>query len=209
MTLPSHVPNHALHFTIGDINDWSGIKRAGNAMSMAQIASVNVWSAMLSAEHFEKQQFKNPCFASSGSIDAGLETPPSTSDDDDVQVQALADLSLNGEKDENNQSLAPLFPQAQFPDIPAVMGLAIGSNTVTWDGTDVKWGKELMAATFGTDLGWKATLTYMGLSSEENIDVVEIANVEEQVDEVVKAERKEVDSKHVEKVVVEELIVSA
>jgi len=209
MTLPSHVPNHASHFTIGDINDWSGIKRAGNAMSMAQIASVNVWSAMLSVEHSEKQQFGRSSSPLSESVEAGSETPSSTSDDDNVQVKALADLSVDGGKDENNQSFAPLFPQAQFPDIPAVMGLAIGSNTVTWDGTDVKWGKELMAATFGADLGWKATLRYMGLSLEEKVEAVKIASVEEQVDEGMKAERKEVDSKHVEKIMVEELLVSA
>lgn len=202
MTLPSHIPNHASHFTIGDINDWSGIKRAGNAMSMAQIANVNVWSAMLSAEHSEKQQFKRSSCPS-------FKTSPGTSDDEVVQIKALAGLSLDGKNDEDNEKIAPLFPQAQFPNIPAVMGLAIGSNTVTWDGTDVKWGKDVMAASFGTDLGWKATLRYMGLSSEENVEAVEVANVEEQVDEVVKAERKEVDSKHVERVIVEELVASA
>ena len=57
--------------------------------------------------------------------------------------------------------------------------------------------------------GWKATLAYLGLSSEGDVEVVGVAKVDEKVDEVVKAEEKEVDSKHVETVKVEEVAVGS
>ncbi|KAL1962971.1 hypothetical protein VTN77DRAFT_8817 [Rasamsonia byssochlamydoides] len=36
------IPNNHIHFAVGDIADWSGIKRVGRALSMGQCAAVNI-----------------------------------------------------------------------------------------------------------------------------------------------------------------------
>lgn len=36
------IPNNHVHFAVGDIADWSGIKRVGRALSMGQCAAVNI-----------------------------------------------------------------------------------------------------------------------------------------------------------------------
>ena len=42
-----------------------------------------------------------------------------------------------------------------FPEVPPMMVLAVGSQAI-WYGPKVgmKWGKEVMKETFGSDLGW-------------------------------------------------------
>jgi len=36
------IPNSSVHFAVGDIAEWSGIKRVGRALSMGQCAAVNI-----------------------------------------------------------------------------------------------------------------------------------------------------------------------
>lgn len=115
MTLPASVPNHTSHFTIGDIDAWSGIKRAGNAMSMAQIASVNIWSAMLCHEHSEKNHLRRSCF---GSLDEPIRDStilPSTPVENDAPLEALAELSMNRDTGGDKQELTSLRSPVQFP----------------------------------------------------------------------------------------------
>lgn len=50
LNFPADSPNSEAHTAIGDICAWSGIKRAGGAMYMGQIAAVNIWSRILKAE---------------------------------------------------------------------------------------------------------------------------------------------------------------
>lgn len=102
MNLSTETPNANRHFAVGDVAEWSGIRRAGAAMAMARIAATNVFATLLSDE-------------SPGSDHAF----------------------------------------AAFPHVPPMMGLAVASQTVTYGPKQgVKWGKELMEQTFGTDLGW-------------------------------------------------------
>ncbi|KAJ4356490.1 uncharacterized protein N0V89_004524 [Didymosphaeria variabile] len=45
------IPNAASHFGVGDVVQWSGIKRAGSAMVMGQTAAVNIYAAILNSEN--------------------------------------------------------------------------------------------------------------------------------------------------------------
>ncbi|KAI0199732.1 FAD/NAD(P)-binding domain-containing protein [Astrocystis sublimbata] len=47
MQLPTGVPNADLHFAIGDIIHWSGIKRCGGALHQGKMAGVNIHQIML------------------------------------------------------------------------------------------------------------------------------------------------------------------
>jgi len=44
------IPNAASHFAVGDVVEWSGIKRAGGAMVMGQLAACNVYASILNSE---------------------------------------------------------------------------------------------------------------------------------------------------------------
>ncbi|KAJ5266510.1 hypothetical protein N7478_009318 [Penicillium angulare] len=52
------VPNAEHHFAIGDLADWSGIKRCGGAMHMGQYAAQNIHQHMLAECTGEKPEFK-------------------------------------------------------------------------------------------------------------------------------------------------------
>lgn len=103
LNLPAGIPNNTSHFAVGDIVAWSGIKRAGAAMFMGQIAAANVYSNILASE------------------DAAL----------------------------GNQ-------QSEYPEYPAMMGLAVGTQAIGYGGpgTNVEFGKKTMEDLFGPDLAW-------------------------------------------------------
>jgi NADH dehydrogenase FAD-containing subunit len=46
----SGVPNAASHFAVGDVVEWSGIKRAGGAMVMGQLAASNIYASIINSE---------------------------------------------------------------------------------------------------------------------------------------------------------------
>lgn len=50
LTFPDEVPNSTNHFAIGDVAAWPGIKRAGGAMFMGQVAASNIYSRILRSE---------------------------------------------------------------------------------------------------------------------------------------------------------------
>ncbi|KAF2258879.1 FAD/NAD(P)-binding domain-containing protein [Lojkania enalia] len=50
LTFSSSVANAKAHYGVGDVIAWSGIKRAGGAMVMGQIAAANIYSSILNAE---------------------------------------------------------------------------------------------------------------------------------------------------------------
>lgn len=110
MNLPSTVANSSAHFAIGDICAWSGIKRAGGAMSMGQLVASNIYSHIMEAE--------DPTW-------------------------------------ENKQ--------CEFPNVPPMMGLAIGKQAIGYAGptSEVKWGVEQMEYIFGPDLGWTSKSRFL------------------------------------------------
>lgn len=46
----SDIPNAKVHFGVGDVVEWSGIKRAGGAMVMGQLAACNLYATILNDE---------------------------------------------------------------------------------------------------------------------------------------------------------------
>jgi NADH dehydrogenase FAD-containing subunit len=46
----SGTPNAESHFAVGDVVEWSGIKRAGGAMVMGQLAASNIYASILNSE---------------------------------------------------------------------------------------------------------------------------------------------------------------
>jgi hypothetical protein len=44
------IPNASFHYGVGDVIEWSGIKRAGSATVMGQAAAQNVYASILNAE---------------------------------------------------------------------------------------------------------------------------------------------------------------
>jgi NADH dehydrogenase FAD-containing subunit len=74
-----------------------------------------------------------------------------------------------------NSELPASAPQAdrwtetELPSWDAVIGIAVGKQCLTYDPKNgIKYGRDVMQAYFGDDLGWAASLKYMGLT-----DVVE------------------------------------
>ena len=119
------IPNHAHHFAVGDVIQWTGIKRAGSATVMGQAAATNIYSAILNAE-----------------------MPESTPE---------------GER----------HGQTELPSWDAVIGIAVGKQCLTYDPKNgIKYGVEVMQNYFGSDLGWAASLKYMGLT--DVVDPVEV-----------------------------------
>jgi NADH dehydrogenase FAD-containing subunit len=51
----SDTPNAKSHFGVGDVVEWSGIKRAGGAMVMGQLAASNVYASILNSESNSEQ----------------------------------------------------------------------------------------------------------------------------------------------------------
>ncbi|KAF2015372.1 FAD/NAD(P)-binding domain-containing protein [Aaosphaeria arxii CBS 175.79] len=50
------IPNHEAHFGAGDCVAWTGIKRAGGAMYMGEVASANVYASILNSEKAEGEE---------------------------------------------------------------------------------------------------------------------------------------------------------
>jgi NADH dehydrogenase FAD-containing subunit len=50
LTFMDKVPNAEFHFGVGDVIAWSGIKRAGGAMVMGELAASNVYASILNSE---------------------------------------------------------------------------------------------------------------------------------------------------------------
>jgi NADH dehydrogenase FAD-containing subunit len=50
LTFKPEIPNAQCHFGVGDVIAWSGIKRAGGAMVMGQVAAANVYASILNSE---------------------------------------------------------------------------------------------------------------------------------------------------------------
>ncbi|CAO2651408.1 Nn.00g039780.m01.CDS01 [Neocucurbitaria sp. VM-36] len=71
-----------------------------------------------------------------------------------------------------NSELSPSaepYKTTELPHWDAVIGLAVGKQCLTYDPkSGIKYGVEVMKGYFGDDLGWSASLKYMGLT-----DVVE------------------------------------
>ena len=119
------VPNHESHFGVGDVIQWTGIKRAGSATVMGQAAAQNIYAAMLNSE-----------------------LPESASESD-------------------------RYIQTDLPYWDAVIGIAVGKQCLTYDPKNgIKYGVEVMQNYFGEELGWAASLKYMGLT--DTVDPVEI-----------------------------------
>lgn len=51
LSFQDKIPNAASHFGVGDVVEWSGIKRAGSAMVMGQTAAHNIFAAILNSEN--------------------------------------------------------------------------------------------------------------------------------------------------------------
>jgi apoptosis-inducing factor 2 len=101
LTFPTAVPNSHRHFAAGDVVSWSGIKRAGGAMVMVQVAATNIFATLLNEEDTEAK-----------------------------------------------------FKLGALGEYPVVMGLAVGKQCMTYNGTDIMYGEQLMKDYFQDDLGW-------------------------------------------------------
>lgn len=119
------IPNHTSHFGVGDVIEWTGIKRAGSATVMGQAAAQNIYAAILNSE--------------------------------------LPETAPNSDR----------HGQTELPSWDAVIGIAVGKQCLTYDPKNgIKYGVEVMQNYFGEDLGWAASLKYMGLT--DTIDPVEV-----------------------------------
>lgn len=63
LQLSSDIPNVASHFAVGDLINWSGIKRCGSAMHQGRYAGLNIYQIML-----QEQQGKEPTFNELGEV---------------------------------------------------------------------------------------------------------------------------------------------
>ncbi|PSN74030.1 FAD/NAD(P)-binding domain-containing protein [Corynespora cassiicola Philippines] len=52
----SPIPNAESHFGVGDVIEWTGIKRAGSAMVMGQAAAQNIFASILNSEKSEEEE---------------------------------------------------------------------------------------------------------------------------------------------------------
>ncbi|CZR68822.1 related to pyridine nucleotide-disulphide oxidoreductase AMID-like [Phialocephala subalpina] len=57
LNFKSTAPNHLSHFAVGDIANWSGIKRCGAAMAMGHIAATNVYQQLLQKKFGSEPKF--------------------------------------------------------------------------------------------------------------------------------------------------------
>ncbi|KAF2728697.1 FAD/NAD(P)-binding domain-containing protein [Polyplosphaeria fusca] len=115
LSFSSGIPNADVHYGVGDVIAWSGIKRAGSAMVMGQHVAANIYTSI-----------------------------------------------LNSDDSSNN------FTLAELPRWPAVIGIAVGKQCLTYDTTNgMKFGVKVMEGYFQDDLGWAANLKYLGLTDME------------------------------------------
>ena len=148
LAFPAETPNVERHFAAGDVVAFDGIKRAGGAMVMGQIAANNLWVELLKEEREESGQME-----------------------EDKEIPQLAVI----------------------PDYPVVIGLAVGKQCLTYDGTAERWGEQLMKDYFQDDLGWQGSLKYLGLTDkvertgEKEVNVA-VAEVISDIDKSVVAE---------------------
>jgi hypothetical protein len=56
MQFAATIPNSTDHFAVGDITNWSGIKRVGRALSMGQTAAVNILQLIYAASKKENDK---------------------------------------------------------------------------------------------------------------------------------------------------------
>lgn len=54
------IPNSSVHFAVGDIAEWSGIKRVGHALSMWQCAAVNIVKLIDAASSKQSKETEAP-----------------------------------------------------------------------------------------------------------------------------------------------------
>ena len=119
------VPNHTYHYGVGDVIQWTGIKRAGSATVMGQAAAQNIYSSILNSE--------------------------------------LPDTAPESDR----------YGKTELPSWDAVIGIAVGKQCLTYDPKNgIKYGVDVMEGYFGQDLGWSASLKYMGLT--DTVDPVEV-----------------------------------
>ena len=115
LAFKSDIPNAEFHFGVGDVIAWSGIKRAGGAMVMGQVAAQNIYASIL-----------------------------------------------------NSEDAAHNIQKAELPEWPAVIGIAVGKQCLTYDQkSGMKFGVEVMKGYFQDDLGWAANLKYLELTDVE------------------------------------------
>lgn len=125
LVFKDNIPNSAYHFGVGDVIQWTGIKRAGSATVMGQAAAQNIYSSILNSELPETASESDRC------------------------------------------------GQTELPSWDAVIGIAVGKQCLTYDPKNgIKYGVEVMQNYFGEDLGWSASLKYMGLT--DTVDPVEV-----------------------------------
>ncbi|KAI0377131.1 FAD/NAD(P)-binding domain-containing protein [Hypomontagnella monticulosa] len=63
LQMSSNIPNVASHFAVGDLINWSGIKRCGSAMHQGKFAGLNIHQIML-----QELQGKEPVFNELGEV---------------------------------------------------------------------------------------------------------------------------------------------
>ncbi|CAI6337256.1 unnamed protein product [Periconia digitata] len=74
-------------------------------------------------------------------------------------------------------SASPPYKFTELPSWPAVIGIAVGKQCLTYDKTNgMKFGVEVMQGYFQDDLGWSSNLKYLGLS--DMVDMKENENVD-------------------------------
>jgi NADH dehydrogenase FAD-containing subunit len=144
-----HGPNKETHFGVGDVIEWTGIKRAGSAMVMGQAAAWNIFASILNSE---------AASSTSSSPTSSSKTSPSSSPSSTTSSLFTSKKSI---------------PMTELPSWPAVIGIAVGKQCLTYDEKNgMKYGVDVMQGYFQDDLGWAANLRYCQLT-----DVVEREDV--------------------------------
>jgi hypothetical protein len=145
-----HGANKEHHFGVGDVIEWTGIKRAGSAMVMGQAAAWNIFASVLNSEASSNSPSSPASYSNSSSEASPSSSPSSTTS------------SLPLVPDEK-------IPMTELPSWPAVIGIAVGKQCLTYDEKNgMKYGVDVMQGYFQDDLGWAANLRYCQLT-----DVVE------------------------------------
>jgi NADH dehydrogenase FAD-containing subunit len=90
-------------------------------------------------------------------------------------AQNIYSAMLNSELPTSAQE-SDRYIETELPSWEAVIGIAVGKQCLTYDPKNgIKYGVEVMQNYFGDDLGWAASLKYMGLT-----DVIEVESVVEE-----------------------------
>lgn len=170
-----HGANKDSHFGVGDVVAWTGIKRAGSAMVMGQAAAWNIYASILNSE-------------SASQLPVPEETP-------DLTPTSSSTVSPSSSPPAQNLSLPTtpsaedMVPMTELPSWPAVIGIAVGKQCLTYDEkSGMKFGVDVMRSYFQDDLGWAANLKYCQLTEVvEQDDIVppaKKADVEVEIGEV-------------------------